>query len=364
MSFRRLSRVSKSHLVILSLIFIATLAMPGTGKAIAQESTPVASPVAGEGPYDPLLLFEALLQTEFPQEYWPTTAIQAVAKPWATTEEALTGTVAAVQISFEGSEAFGIAYAIYPTEADAADGLQRASTETGGIATPAALPADIDAPGVILDYGSFKVCLIQVNNVLVDGAALDVDSAVALARVGAEYLLQVVEGMPAPAATPAAASSHLDAVTPGQLRDRLVVSEFTGTGVPSYLQNPQVAAWIDETDTDLIGTAGAATVSFTGGEGGIAYLIFPDETAAKIRVVESAAAERAAGNDPIERADLPYPALILGDDSGVACVLRVDYVVIAGYAPMRDGDVEATTQDAIALALAGAEHVLNVAEGT
>jgi hypothetical protein len=361
MSFGLPRRVSKSYLTMLSLLIFVTFSMAGFSGAKAQESTPEASPVTSGSPYDPLLLFEAFLQTEFPQEWWPTTTVQAVAKPWLTADAALQGTVAAVQISFEGSESFGIAYAIYATEANAAQGLQRASTETGGVATPAALPAEIDAPGVVLDYGSFKVCLIQVNNVLVDGAALDVDSAVALAQVGVEHLRQVTSGLPDAAATPIASSSVLGALTPDQLRDLLVTSDFTGTGVPTYLQNPQVAAWIDETDTDLIGTAGAATVTFTGGEGGIAFLIFPNSTAAKIRVVESAAAERISGTDPDERTDLPYPALIMVDDTGVTCVLQVEYVVIAGYAPLRDGDVDATTEDAVALALAGAEHLVNLA---
>jgi hypothetical protein len=80
--------------------------------------------------------------------------------------------------------------------------------------------------------------------------------------------------------------------------------------------------------------------------------------------VETAAAERAIGNDPVERADLAYPALILGDDTGVACVLRVDYVVIAGYSQISDGDVEAATKNAIALALAGADHVVKLAAGS
>jgi hypothetical protein len=357
-------RVNKSYLVIALLVLVAMVSGLGNRTAFAQVSTPVASPVAYDAPFDPLLLFEALLQSEFPQEYWPTTTIRAVATPWTTTNETLENTVAAVQIAFEGSESFGIAYAIYANETDAAAGLQRASIETGGVATPAALPAEVDAPGVILDYGSFKVCLIQVNNVLVDGAALDVDSAVALARVGVAYLQQVAEDIPAPAATPVAVSSPFGTVAPEQLRDLLVASEFTGTGVPSYLQNPQVAEWADARDTDLIGTSGAATVSFTGGEGGIAYLIFPNSTAAQVRLVESAAAERAAGNDPVERGDLAYPALILGDESGVSCVLQVDYVVIAGFAPIRDGDVDAATEDAIALALAGAEHVLSLANAS
>src|SRR5262245_4103399 len=303
MSFGRLLRVSKSYRCFTMLFTVLMLITPMAGRTVAQEASPVASPATSDAPYDPLLLFEALLQTEFPQQYWPTTTIQAVAEPWTTSNEALAGTVAAVQITFEGSESFGIAYAIYATAADAAAGLQRTSQETGGMATPAALPAEIGSPGLILDYGSFKVCLIQVNNVLVDGAALDVDSAVALAQVGAEYLEQVAATLPAPAATPIAGSSFFTSITPRDLRDKLVASEFSGTGVPSYLQNPQVADWIDETDTDLIGTTGGATVSFTGGEGGIAYLIFPNVTAAQVRVIESAAAERAIGNNPTERTD-------------------------------------------------------------
>jgi hypothetical protein len=143
--------VGAAHVRLISLLLVVGVFFCGMVPALAEEGTPEATPVAEA--YDPLILFESLLQAEFPQEYWPSSTVQVVTQPWASANEALAGTIAAVQITFEGSGSFAIAYAIYPTGADAAAALERASNETDGLATPVAPPNIVGAPAIALDYG-------------------------------------------------------------------------------------------------------------------------------------------------------------------------------------------------------------------
>jgi hypothetical protein len=279
-------------------------------------------------------------------------------------DSTLDATVAAVQITFEGSSSTGLAFAIYPSAVEARESLDRAATETGGVATPVATPAATGDPTVVLDYGSFKVCLIQVNNVLIDGVGLDEQTAVAMARAGVEHLNNVAAVVPRGAATPEAGSAVFGSVTPEELNQRLVVAQFEASGIPSALSNPQVTAWTDTSDSDLVGTVGAAYVTFTGGDNAIAYLIFPNSTIAEQRVIENAAQARAQSAAVTEREDLGYPAEVTVSDTDVICVLRVDYVLVAGSATIVDGQTDAAVNDAIALAKAGAAHLVTIAKAS
>lgn len=354
-------RVARSSLLVVLLI----VGMSGL-RAAAQESTPVASPIvsplAGEEPYDPVALYEALLRTQLDQHAWPSDATGATAAPWVNSgNAALAGTVAAVQITFEGSTSAGLAFAIYPTAADAKAGLDRAATQTGGVATPVATPEAATEPTVVLNYGNFTVCLIQVNNVLVDGAGLDSASAIAIARAGVEHVRNVEAVLPPGASTPEPAAAAFGSVTPVQLNQRLQVAQFSGSGLPAKLTNPQVTPWTGETDTDLVGTVGAAYVTFTGGDNHIAYLVFPDSTAAELRVIETSAQERASGADVTERTDLTYPAEVVINGADVLCVMQVDYVLVVANATLQNGQTDAAIQQAIALAQAGADHLVKIA---
>jgi hypothetical protein len=349
--------------VVRSVLFVVLLMVCfSRGIVTAQEGTPVASPVASEAPYDPLALYDALLKATLDQQYWPSGATSATASPWANSSDpTLQGTVAAVQITFEGNQSTALAFAIYPTAADAQAGLERAATLTAGVATPVATPSNASIPTVVLDYGNFKVCLIQVNNVLVDGAALDAQSAVAIAEAGVEHLKNVASVVPVGSATPEASTQAFGAVTPEQLSQRLLVAPFAGAGLPSTLTNPQVAAWTDTSDSDLIGTVSAATVSFTGGDNLIAYLLFPTSTAAKQRLIEKSAEQRTSGVTVTERDDLDFPAVITVNGTDVLCVLQVDYALVAANSTIANGNTDAAITEAISLALAGADHLVKLA---
>jgi hypothetical protein len=266
-----------------------------------------------------------------------------------------------VQITFEGNQSMALAFAIYPNAADARAGLERAATQTAGVATPIATPAAATDPTVVLDYGNFKVCLIQVNNVLVDGAGLDAQAATAIAEAGVEHLRKVAASLPTGAATPEASTQVLGSVTPNQLSQLLLVTTFAGAGVPSNLTNPQVAAWTDMSDSDLIGTVGAATVSFTGGDNLIGFLVFPNAAAAKKRVIETSAMARAKGVSVTQRDDLNYPAVITVNGTVLLCVLQVDYVLVVANSTIQNGQADAALTEAITLALAGADHLVKLA---
>ncbi len=356
--------------VLRSLILIAVLVTGvAASSAVAQENTPepspATSPVVVEEPFEPLALYDALLRAPFDQKYWPSDATKANASPWVNGgDSTLDATVAAVQITFEGSSSAGLAFAIYPSAVEARESLGRAATQTGGVATPVATPAATGDPTVVLDYGSFKVCLIQVNNVLIDGAGLDEQTAVAMARAGVEHLNNVAAVVPSGAATPEASSAAFGSITPVLLNQRLVVAQFAASGIPSALSNPQVTAWTDTSDTDLVGTVGAAYVTFTGGDGAIAYLIFPNSTIAEQRVIENAAQARAQGADIADRANLGYPAEVTVNGTDVICVLRVDFVLVAGSTTIVDGQTDTAVNEAIALAKAGAEHIVTIAKAT
>jgi hypothetical protein len=352
--------------VVRSVLLVAVLVVCfGSGFVTAQEGTPVASPVASEAPYDPLALYDALLKATLDQQYWPSGATSANASPWVNSgDPTLQGTVAAVQITFEGNQSTALAFAIYPTAADAQAGLERAATLTAGVATPVATPSNASDPTVVLDYGNFKVCLIQVNNVLVDGVALDAQSAIVIAKAGVEHVRNVASVVPTGSATPEASTQVFGEITPDQLSQRLLVATFAGAGVPANLTNPQVAAWTDESDSDLIGTVSAATVSFTGGDNQIAFLVFPNATAAKQRLIETAAEERANGADFTERDDLDYPAVITVNGTDLLCVLQVDYVLVAANSTIQNGHADAALTEALTLALAGADHLVKLATAT
>jgi hypothetical protein len=163
-------------------------------------------------------------------------------------------------------------------------------------------------------------------------------------------------------ATPEASSAIFGEITPDQLYQRLVVAQFSGTGVPAALSSPQVTDWTDSGDSDLIGTVGAAYVTFTGGDNAIGYLIFPNSTIAEQRVIENSAQARALGADISESNDLGYPAEVTVNGSDVICVLRLDYVLVAGSATVGDAGTDAAIADAVAMAKAGAEHIVNTSK--
>jgi hypothetical protein len=355
----------KSYTLVCALVLVWAVLVPVINNAAsAQESTPEATPITYDAPFDPIPLYEALLYAEFPTEYFPTDATAAATSPWLDGEDpTLDGSVAAVQIIFENAANIGLAYVIYPTVEAAQEAFERAVAGSDGMATPVAEGAVDGEPAIVLDYGDYQVNLIRVNNVLVDGASSDPIWAETIAAYGVGHLRRVLANLPSAAATPAASSSGVGSAVPADLYQQLLAAKFDGSGVPANLLNPQVTAWIDDSDTDLVGTVGAATVAFTGGDNMIAYIFFPTTDHAKRRMVDTVGLERSRGVEVIERDDLSYPAVITVNGEEALCVLRVDYVLVASNAVVKDGDVEAATQEAIALALAGAEHVVKLAEG-
>jgi hypothetical protein len=326
------------------------------------EATPEATPITYEAPFDPIALYKLLLLAEFPGEYFPSGATTAATSPWISSQDAtLEGAVAAVQISFEGAESIALAYAIYPTAEAAQESFELAAAGAGGLATPVVSGTLDGEPLITLDYGDYQVFLVRVNNVLIDGAALDSAWAEAIAAAGVGHLRRVVATMPAASATPEALTSVLGDVTPEALNQRMLAAKFNGTGVPTHLQNPQVAAWVDDSDTDLVGTVGAATISFTGGDNLIAYLVFPTADHAERRLVDTMALERARGIDVSEPSNLGYPTVITNDGYEVLCVLQIEYALVAANAVIVNGDTAAAVQQATALALAGADHLVKLA---
>jgi hypothetical protein len=360
-----LAAAKKSYLLLLSLSIGIVLTIPGPVVGGAGASAQEATPMAYDAPFDPIDLYEALLFAEFPTEYFPTGATAAATSPWIDPGDGtLEGSIAAVQISFENATGIALAYAIYPTVEAAEEAFARAEAGAGGLATPIAAGTLDGEPAIGLDYGDYQVYLVQVNNVLIDGAAVDPAWADVIATYGVKHLRRVVATLPPASATPVASDSAFGQITPEELNERLLAAEFSGAGVPSHLLNPQVAEWSDESDTDLVGTVGAATVTFTGGDNGIAYIIFPSSDHAERRVIDTTGLERARGVEVTERTDLAYPAVITNDGEEVVCVLQVDFALVAAHAVIENDDPDAAIAQAIALAEAGADHMVKLAKTT
>jgi hypothetical protein len=330
-------------------IVAVVMSTRSSGTLIAEEATPDGAIAIDAISAD--TLHDVLLAAPFPSQQLPGGRPVTV-RPWTGDgDEALEGTVGAVEVVVAGDVFPLVSYLIYPEATVAAERFAQPVDDAG---TPSTAAPGFDRPALLTDYGGLALCRVLADNVIVAGAAVGADpdraveDAIATATVALRHLERLASDLAA-GVPPVYATGPLSDVAPVALFAGLLATPVPDDLLPAGFAGSPLTRW-EEGDTDLIGTVGGAYVFFDGGETGIAFLVYPNEAAAQAKFDERVDDAVAEGLGVVGVEGISYPSrLMTFEDYGV-CIVRVGYVLVIGSGGLDQGL-------AIDLARAGVAHV-------